>query len=80
MLGLAITARGQDIPLAPVEASVDTVDGFLRLLQAGGLPGILGLMGWMAGRWGGIPVAASIHLHAEDREILKSLIKPKEGE
>lgn len=71
VLGLAATAYGQEAQ--PIVANDPTIDALVHLLQGGGLPAVLALLGW----WGrgllasGIPVR--IELHTEDRRELRLL-------
>ena len=72
LLGVAATAYAQDA-VAPPVATDPTADLVLHLLQGGGLPAVLALLGW----WGrgllasGIPVR--LELHPEDRAEVRRL-------
>lgn len=73
LLGCAVgcAAYAQDATPAPTAtAAVDTTGLLLQLLQAGGLPAVLGAGGWLLGR-GGIPI--TVQLSAEDRDLLRSI-------
>ena len=41
----------------------------IELLKAGGLPGVVGMVGWWLGRGGGITL--TVRLSDEDRRILR---------
>jgi hypothetical protein len=56
---------------------LDGGGAFLELVRAGGLPAVLGFIGWMLGR-GGVPV--TIQLSTVDRELIRRLVKSKPAE
>lgn len=74
LLGVAMTAHGQEVPVAPGSVSGGGVDDFLRLVNGGGLPAVLAMLAWAAGRIGGVPVMIHVHpdtlraLHPDDKE------------
>lgn len=69
-LGLALVARAQDpVAVAPA-ADPGSLSLLVDLIQGGGLPAVLALFGWLAGR-GGVPVV--IRLSDEDRRLLRRL-------
>lgn len=79
LLGIAWNAWAQDAA-APVTAGMSdpTMDFFARLIQGGGLPAVLGALGWLAGRGSlQLPIAGSLTLalHDEDRKILKRIAR-----
>jgi hypothetical protein len=71
VLGLAATAYAQESP--GIVANDPTVDAVVHLLQGGGLPAVLALLGW----WGrgllasGIPIR--VELHTSDRAEIRRL-------
>lgn len=71
LLGVAASAYGQDAASNP--APDPTVDVLVHLLQGGGLPAVLALLGW----WGrgllasGIPLR--VELHDTDRTELRRI-------
>jgi len=69
LLGLAVTAYGQEAAIPVVPMADPATDLFLRLAQIGGLPTIAAYLAWQ-GRsllQGGLVV----RLSDEDRELLK---------
>jgi hypothetical protein len=75
-LGLAIVAHAQD-PLTQLATDPSGVQVFTDLLSGGGLPAVLALLGWLAGRWGGVPVV--LRMSDEDRRLLKRFL-PKDDD
>lgn len=71
LIGLAVTAYAQEGPIAHQAMDPTGTEAILRLIQGGGLPAVFALLGWLAGRKGGIPVVLS--LHADDRKLLEDL-------
>jgi hypothetical protein len=70
LLGLAWNAWAQADPTVPAEALTDPgLHTLVELLQGGGLPAVVAILGWLAGRWGGVPLVVS--LHADDRALLE---------
>ena len=77
VLGLATVAHAQGSDLVPpvgVAPADPSTILLLQLLQAGGLPAALALMGWLLGR-GGIPI--HVRLSDDDRKLLGG--KPRAG-
>lgn len=76
VLGVAGVAYAQDP--TPVAAAVTSSDMgiVLELLRTGGLPAVLGVLGWLFGR-GGVPV--KLTFEADDRKAIDRLSTALEG-
>lgn len=70
LAGCAAYAQDPAAPLVP--AAPDGMALLLQLLQAGGLPAVLGAGGWLLGR-GGIPI--TVQLSEPDRELLRRVAR-----
>ena len=76
VLGVAGVAYAQDpTPVAAAVASSD-MGIVLELLRTGGLPAVLGVLGWLFGR-GGVPV--KLTFEADDRKAIDRLSTALEG-
>lgn len=76
-LGVAWTAWAQD-PVMASTSSDPLLDWAARLLQGGGLPAVLGALGWLAGRGSlQLPISGSLTLalHEEDRRLVRRLVR-----
>lgn len=78
LLGVATgcAAYAQDTAV-PASALGGSEAMLLELLRAGGLPAVLGFVGWMFSR-GGIPVV--LRLSDEDRKLLEELAEERDRE
>ena len=60
VLGLAVTAWGQEMGFEPSAVPVGTMDpaghALIEALKGLGLPGVLAWLGWSLGRSNGIPI------------------------
>jgi hypothetical protein len=70
-----VLAYGQEVPFSTGPSTSEPAEWHVltELLRGGGLPAVLAMLAWWArGALGtGIPLVVS--LHAEDRELLRSL-------
>lgn len=74
VVGLAAVAHAQDPTDVVALADPSGLSTLVELVSGGGLPAVLAVLGWLAGRWGGIPVAPltiTVQLSPEDRAELK---------
>jgi hypothetical protein len=78
VLGIAGVAYAQEPAqtAATVAASASDVGLMLELLRSGGLPAVLGVLGWLFGR-GGLPV--KLTLDTDDRKAVDRLSSALEG-
>ena len=74
LVGVAAVAHAQDPTDVVALADPSGLSTLVELVSGGGLPAVLAILGWLAGRWGGIPVAPltiTVVLSPEDRAELK---------
>ncbi len=74
LVGVAAVAHAQDPADVVALADPSGISTLVELVSGGGLPAVLAVLGWLAGRWGGIPVAPltiTVQLSPEDRAELK---------
>lgn len=83
LVGLAAVAHAQDPTDVVALADPSGLSTLVELVSGGGLPAVLAVLGWLAGRWGGIPVAPltiTVQLSPEDRAELKRARRALERE
>lgn len=76
-VGVAANAYGQDaggVPLAAPLAMDPTSELLTRLVAGGGLPAVLGLLAFFAGR-GALQLPVTVQLHVDDRKLMRSFIR-----
>lgn len=74
LLGVAVVAYGQD-PAATASAGDPIVDTLVELVRGGGLPAVLAWLAWWARGALGAGVPLVVQLHADDRALIRRLIR-----
>jgi hypothetical protein len=84
LFGIASIAYAEDAVPSPTSAA-DSTTILLDLFRSGGLPAVIGGLGWWLGRGGGIPVTMTVspgapvpvvvQLADEDRRLLRAFVR-----